>query len=110
MINKKLLKKLPEKYIKLASDYNICDEMLIQDKELVILILDSMSISVKEEKQEWFDLYLKMNEEKIGKLYDILKNEKNKIEEITKKYEEKVIDIKKKYEEKEKEILEKWKK
>ena len=49
--------------------------------------MSSRSLSKKEEKQNWFNLYSFMEDEKVNKLYDILYREAYQIAEVEKKYE-----------------------
>jgi len=94
-----LEKHLPERLRKTALDYNIPNDMLENNPDLVVLVLESKSISEAKEKQSWFDLYALMNQEQIDKLRDILTREKEKLAEIEAKYQAKQDEIKKKYEE-----------
>jgi len=94
-----IVKYLPEHLHKIASDYNIPDAMFESDADVVVLVLESKSISDQKEKQSWFDLYALMNQEQIDKLRDILTREKQKLAEIEAKYQAKQEEIKKKYEE-----------
>jgi len=93
-----LEKYLPEHLWKVALDYNIPNDMLENNTDLVVLVLESKSISEAKEKQSWFDLYSLMNQEQIDKLRDILTREKQKLAEIEAKYQEKQEEIKRKYE------------
>ena len=90
---------LPEKLRNVASQYDIPDDMLKTNPDLVVLVLESKSISEQKEKQSWFDLYSLMNQEQIDKLRDILTREKQKLAEIEAKYQAKQEEIKRKYEE-----------
>lgn len=92
-------KYLPERLRKVALDYNIPSDMLENNSDLVVLVLESKSISEQKEKQSWFDLYSLMNQEQIDKLRDILTREKKKLAEIEAKYQAKQDEIKRKYEE-----------
>jgi hypothetical protein len=94
-----VIKHLPENLHKVAMEYNIPNDMLENNSDLVILVLESKSISDPKEKQSWFDLYSLMNQEQINKLRDILTREKEKLAEIEAKYQAKQEEIKKKYEE-----------
>ena len=94
-----IIKFLPENLHAVASNYDIPDAMLESDADVVILVLESKSISDQKEKQSWFDLYPLMNQEQINKLRDILTREKQKLAEIEAKYQAKQEEIKKKYEE-----------
>lgn len=94
-----IIKFLPEHLHTIASNYNIPDNMLESDADVVVLVLESKSISDQKEKQSWFDLYPLMNQEQINKLRDILTREKQKLAEIEAKYQAKQEEIKKKYEE-----------
>ena len=92
-------KHLPERLRKVALDYNIPDDMMENNSDLVVLVLESKSINESKEKQSWFDLYSLMNLEQIDKLRDILTREKEKLAEIEAKYQAKQDEIKRKYEE-----------
>ncbi len=99
MTQENVQKYLPEHLRKIALDYNIPDDMMDNDSDLVVLVLESKSISDNKEKQSWFDLYSLMNLEQIDKLRDILTREKEKLAEIEAKYQAKQDEIKRKYEE-----------
>ena len=92
-------KHLPERLRKVALDYNIPNDMMENNPDLVVLVLESKSINESKEKQSWFDLYSLMNQEQIDKLRDILTREKEKLAEIEAKYQAKQDEIKRKYEE-----------
>jgi hypothetical protein len=92
-------KHLPEHLRKVALDYNIPNDMMENNPDLVVLVLESKSINESKEKQSWFDLYSLMNQEQIDKLRDILTREKEKLAEIEAKYQAKQEEIKRKYEE-----------
>ena len=92
-------KYLPEHLRKVALEYNIPDDMLENNTDLVVLVLESKSINEPKEKQSWFDLYSLMNQEQIDKLRDILTREKQKLAEIEARYQAKQEEIKRKYEE-----------
>ena len=94
-----ITKFLPEHLQQVALSYNIPDDMLESNADLVVLVLESKSISDQKEKQSWFDLYSLMNQEQIDKLRDILTREKQKLAEIEAKYQAKQDEIRKKYEE-----------
>lgn len=94
-----IIKLLPENLHSVAMNYNIPDDMLENNTDLVVLVLESKSISEAKEKQSWFDLYSLMNQEQIDKLRDILTREKQKLAEIEARYQAKQEEIKKKYEE-----------
>ena len=94
-----IIKFLPEHLHQVALGYNIPDDMLETNADLVVLILESKSISEQKEKQSWFDLYSLMNQEQIDKLRDILTREKQKLAEIEARYQAKQEEIKRKYEE-----------
>jgi hypothetical protein len=98
-MNTELLQQyLPAHLIAFASKFVISENFLKEHGKLVVLILESKSISEEKEKQSWFDLYPLMNTEQIDKLYEILTREKEKLAEIEAKYQEKQEEIKKKYE------------
>ena len=90
---------LPAHLQEVALKYSIPDDMLENNADLVVLVLESKSISDQKEKQSWFDLYSLMNQEQIDKLRDILTREKQKLAEIEARYQAKQEEIKKKYEE-----------
>jgi len=94
-----ILKFLPEHLHQVALNYNIPDDMLRDNADLVVLVLESKSINEPKEKQSWFDLYSLMNQEQIDKLRDILTREKEKLAEIEARYQAKQEEIKRKYEE-----------
>ena len=89
--------KLPENLWGMAQTLTIDDNSLNQYPDLVILILNSKSLSDNAEKQNWFNLLTIMNEEQILKLKEILTREKEKLEEINQKYAKKQEEIKQKY-------------
>lgn len=93
-----IIKFLPERLYQLSSNYNIPDDMLQTNADLVVLVLESKSISEQKEKQSWFDLYPLMNQDQIDKLRDILTREKEKLAEIEARYQAKQEEIRKKYE------------
>ena len=100
MINQdNIIKFLPEHLHAVAQNYSIPDAMLEDNSDLVVLVLESKSISDAKEKQSWFDLYSLMNQEQIDKLRDILTREKEKLAEIEAKYQAKQDEIRRKYEE-----------
>ncbi|MBQ5945045.1 hypothetical protein IJL65_01215 [bacterium] len=84
-----ITKFLPENLQQVALNYNIPDDMLETNADLVVLVLESKSISDQKEKQSWFDLYSLMNQEQIDKLRDILTREKQKLAEIEARYQAK---------------------
>ena len=94
-----IIKLLPEHLHSLAMNFNIPEDMLQNNTDLVVLVLESKSISESKEKQSWFDLYSLMNKDQIDKLRDILTREKQKLAEIEAKYQARQEEIKKKYEE-----------
>ena len=94
-----ITKFLPQNLRGIAAGYSIPDDMLEENADLVVLVLESKSISEQKEKQSWFDLYSLMNQEQIDKLRDILSREKQKLAEIEARYQAKQEEIKRKYEE-----------
>ena len=92
-------KYLPERLREVAENYDIPNDMIENNADLVVLVLESKSISEQKEKQSCFDLYSLMNQEQIDKLRDILTREKEKLAEIEARYQAKQEEIKKKYEE-----------
>ena len=99
MTSQENIKLLPKHLQEIALNYNIPDDMLENNTDLVVLVLESKSISEPKEKQSWFDLYSLMNQEQIDKLRDILTREKQKLAEIEAKYQAKQDEIRKRYEE-----------
>ena len=89
--------KLPENLWGMAQTFTIDDNSLNQYSDLVILILNSKSLSDNTEKQNWFNLLTIMNEEQTLKLKEILTREKEKLEEINQKYAKKQEEINWKY-------------
>jgi hypothetical protein len=89
---------LPAHLVELATKFNIPEAFLKEHTDLVVLVLESKSISEDKEKQSWFDLYPLMNDEQVSKLREILTREKEKLQEIEQKYQEKQEAIKRKYE------------
>ena len=78
MVTKEDVQKfLPENFREVALQYDIPEDMLKTNPDLVVLVLESKSISESKEKQSWFDLYSLMNQEQIDKLRDILTREKH---------------------------------
>ena len=94
-----IIKFLPEHLHSIAQNYDIPKDMLKNNTDLVVLVLESKSISEQKEKQSWFDLYSLMNQVQIDKLRDILTREKQKLAEIEARYQAKQEEIKRKYEE-----------
>lgn len=93
-----LIKKyLPEDLWTVAWKFDIPEDFLIDMPNLINMILTSKSIDTDDEKQNWFNLLVIMNEDQVNKLVEILEKEKQKIAEIEEKYEKKKKDIKKKY-------------
>lgn len=93
-----LLKKyLPEHLVSYASWFDISEEFLSSDTELIVLILDSKSLETDEDKQNWLNLLPLMTEDQIYKLKEILLKEKQKLDEISEKYDEKRKNIRQKY-------------
>ena len=88
---------LPAEIQEKAKQFTIPIEFIEKMPNLVLLVLQSKSMSEASEKQSWFNLLPLMTDEQITKLNDILTREKIKLEEIEKKYEEKKLEIKKKY-------------
>lgn len=88
---------LPSDLYDKAKQFTIPIEFIEKLPNLVVLILNSRSMSDASEKQSWFNLLPLMTDEQIEKLLDILTREQQKLAEIEKKYEEKKLEIKKKY-------------
>ena len=95
---KDLIKKyLPAKYHTVAQQYDIPEEFLKADPEIVTLILESRAIETPKDKQNWFNLLPIMTDQQVEKLREILKREQQKLKEIEEKYRQKKNEIKKKY-------------
>lgn len=88
---------LPKELREQAQRFDIPDEFLQSETNLVVMILQSRSIDTKEEKQNWFNLLPLMNGDQMEKLRAILVKEKTKLKEIEDKYEKKKEEIKEKY-------------
>jgi hypothetical protein len=98
MADVKLLKQyLPENLVEYASLFDIPEDFLEADPELIQLILESKALDTDEDKQNWFNLLPLMTEDQIIKLREILLKEKKKLEEIEAKYEKKKREIRQKY-------------
>lgn len=99
MITQEQIQKyLPEHLREVVLNYDVPSDMIENNWDLVVLVLESKSISEQKEKQSWFDLYSLMNQEQIDKLRDILTREKEKLAEIEARYQAKQDEIKRKYE------------
>ena len=98
MTDTTLLKKyIPEELVSYAMNFDIPEEFLETDSDLVNLVLKSKALESDEDKQNWLNLLPLMTEEQIYKLKEILIKEKDKLEEIEEKYTEKKRDIRQKY-------------
>jgi len=98
MTSKAILQQfLPEDLIDYASSFDIPEDFLEADTELIELILRSKALETDEDKQNWFNLLPLMTEEQILKLKDILLKEQEKLHEIERKYEQKKKEIRQKY-------------
>ena len=80
-----IMQYLPQHLQAVALNYMIPDDMLQTNPDLVVLVLESKSIS-------------EQNQDQIDKLRDILTREKQKLAEIEARYQAKQEEIKKKYE------------
>lgn len=89
--------KLPQNLWESAQNFTIDDNSLNLHADLIVLILNSKSLTDNSEKQNWFNLLTIMNEEQISKLQEILTREKEKLEEINQKYAQKQQEINQKY-------------
>ena len=90
-------KYLSESNASYAEEFDIPEEYIKDMPEIIDMILSSKSIETKEDKQNWFNLLPKMNQQQISRLYEILDKERKKLQEIQQKYEKKKTEIKKKY-------------
>ena len=98
MADTTLLKKyIPEDLISYASNFDLPEEFLETDSDLIVLILKSKALESDEDKQNWLNLLPVMTEEQIYKLKEILIKEKEKLDEIEEKYSEKKRNIRQKY-------------
>lgn len=79
-----------------TKEYNIPKKMFEKEPCVIYLILESQSLELPDEKQSWFDLYNKMSEDQLCKLYQILYRERYKMAAIDAKYRIKEEIIKKK--------------
>jgi hypothetical protein len=70
---------------KSVNDFKIPKYMLENDKELVVLVMQSESMN-DGERQYWFNLVETMNMQQVEKLRDILTRERTKLAEIEAKY------------------------
>jgi len=94
----KMLKKyLPADLVEYASLFDIPEDFLETDPELIQLILESKALDTDEDKQNWFNLLPLMTEDQIIKLREILLKERKKLQEIEEKYEKKKREIRQKY-------------
>lgn len=73
--------------------------MVLTEPCLVYLILKSHSLNSVQEKQEWFDLYFRMSDDQMMRLYIILYRELYKMASIELKYEKKDADLAQKFSE-----------
>ena len=80
-------------YLEAASGYMIPKEFLINYPDVVKLILWSVSLGKREDKQDWFNLYKDMNKEQIESLRDILQRENDKLKALEKEYNEKINNL-----------------
>lgn len=69
-----------------AKDYIIPKEMIENEPCAIYLILESRSIESAKEKQSWFNLYSRMDQQQLCKLYQILYRECYKLAAIDAKY------------------------
>ncbi len=98
MSNTTLLKKyIPEDLLSYASNFDLPEEFLETDSDLIVLVLKSKALESDEDKQNWLNLLPVMTEEQIYKLKEILIKEKEKLDEIDEKYTEKKRNIRQKY-------------
>lgn len=77
--------KKTSKYRNALNNYSISTNFKNNDPTLIYLIDNSQSMN-ESERQYWFDLYEKMNNIQIEKLYSILLKEAIKLSQIDKKY------------------------
>ena len=75
-------------YLEAASGLKIPEEFITNYPDVVKLILWSVTLEKREDKQDWLDLYYIMDEEQIESLKDILEWEKNMLLEIQEEYNE----------------------
>ena len=76
---------------KTLEDFEVSQEMLNHDMDIVKLIMISDAMKTKD-RQHWFSMYEIMNEQQIEQLRKILTNEQKKLDEIAKKYKKERID------------------
>jgi hypothetical protein len=92
-----LKKYLPEDLVAYASNFDIPEEFLEIDPELITLVLKSKALETDEDKQNWFNLLPLMTEDQIYKFKEILLKERKKLDEIEEKYSKKKREIRQKY-------------
>lgn len=76
--------------------YYIDDEINIEYKELITLILNTESMD-DEERQYWFDIMPSMNDDQVDRLFNILETERKKLEELELKYQEEIKNLNEKH-------------
>lgn len=84
-------KKIPRLLRDSLQTLKIPKSMMENEPGLVYLILKSESIQEYEEKQEWFNLWLMMDEEQENRLYDILARERYKLAVLRSKDDSKIF-------------------
>lgn len=97
MTVKDLEKYLDEDILSYAINFDIPEEFLKSDPQIINLIFKSKALESDEDRQNWLSLLPLMNEEQIYKLKEILIKEKNKLDEIEEKYADKKRKIRQKY-------------
>jgi hypothetical protein len=76
---------------KTLEDFEVSQEMLNHDMDIVKLIMISDAMKTKD-RQHWFSMYEIMNEQQIEQLRKILTNEQKKLDQNPKKYKKQRID------------------
>lgn len=80
----------------LFSKFDIPDAVRTQYPELIPLILQTESMN-DDERQYWFQILPIMTEEQVGKLREILGNEKKQLEALDKEYNQELKQINEKH-------------
>ena len=78
-MNELIKKYLPSDLYDIAIQYTIPEDFLIKTPDLIEMILKSIAIESKSDKQNRISLMPMMNIDQIGKLRDILEREKDQL-------------------------------
>lgn len=69
------------------SDFNVDPKILESQKDLLDLILRSVTLETKEQKQYWIDSLPQMDEDQLLNLKKILLDEQDELQKIEEKYD-----------------------